>query len=61
MRKRAEFRNEIKTRVSDAIFDRLQLFKELHGIESDSAAMARLLEAALFGVLPLSFLKAKDQ
>lgn len=60
MRKRAEYRNEVKTRVSDAIFDRLQLFKELHGIESDSAAVARILEMALFGVLPLSFLKARE-
>lgn len=61
MRKRAEFRNEIKTRVSDQIFERVQAFKDAQAIDSDSAAVARLLEIALFGVLPLAYRKPDKQ
>lgn len=55
MSKRAEFRNEVKTRIPDDIYDRLQLFKEFNMISSDSEAVAKLLRMALFGVLPAGF------
>ncbi|RDU99199.1 hypothetical protein [Trinickia dinghuensis] len=57
--RRAQFRNEVKTRLSDRIYTGLQAFKRLHGIESDSAAIARLAELQLFGTvgnLPLNLL-----
>lgn len=51
MKKRAEYRNEVKTRLTDEVYERLQIFKRVHGIESDSAALSRLVEMALCGVL----------
>jgi hypothetical protein len=51
MKNRAAYRTEVKTRLTDTVYDRLQLFKQVHGIESDSAALARLIEMGLFGVL----------
>ncbi|RKE35257.1 hypothetical protein B0G76_1318 [Paraburkholderia sp. BL23I1N1] len=51
MRRRAQFRNEVKTRLSDRIYSGLQQFKALQGIDSDSAAMSRLLELQLFGTV----------
>lgn len=51
MSRRAEFRNEVKTRLRDRAYEALQLYKEVHGIDSDSAALARIAEIALFGAV----------
>ncbi|AYJ74325.1 hypothetical protein phiE131_059 [Burkholderia phage phiE131] len=48
---RAEYRNEVKTRLRDPAYEALQTWKALHGIDSDSAALARLAELMLFGVV----------
>lgn len=52
MTRRAEYRNEMKTRVDDDLYDAIQLFKRLHFIESDSAALARIARMLLFGIFP---------
>ncbi len=49
--RRAEFRNEIKTRLRDRAYEALQLYKRVNGIESDSAAVARLVDVAMFGLV----------
>lgn len=51
MRRRASYRNEVKTRLSDRLYCGLQTFKQLKGIESDSAALCRLAEMGLFGTV----------
>lgn len=51
MRRRASFRNEVKTRLPDRTYCGLQAFKRLHGIESDSAALCRLADLQLFGTV----------
>jgi hypothetical protein len=51
-RPRAEFRNEVKTRLRDEVYTRLQEFKQLNFIDSDSAALARLAEMLLCGIVP---------
>jgi len=51
MRRRASFRNEVKTRLPDRTYCGLQAFKKLHGIESDSAALCRLADLQLFGTV----------
>jgi hypothetical protein len=48
---RAAFRNEIKTRVEDPVYEGMQAYKALHGIDSDSAAVARILKLFLFGTV----------
>jgi hypothetical protein len=48
---RAQFRNEVKTRLRDEVYVRLQDFKQAHFIESDSAALARLVEILLCGIV----------
>jgi hypothetical protein len=48
---RAEYRNEVKTRLRDVAYDALQTWKTLQGIDSDSAALARLTELMLFGAV----------
>lgn len=48
---RAAFRNEVKTRVEDPVYDGIQAYKNLHGIDSDSAAVARILKLFLFGTV----------
>lgn len=53
-RPRAEYRNELKTRVRDEVYMRLQDFKQLNFIDSDSQAVARLLEMLLLGIVPAS-------
>jgi hypothetical protein len=50
-RKRAEYRNEVKTRLKDPVFFALQKYKALSGIDSDSAASALIIEQALLGVI----------
>ncbi|GAB3249088.1 hypothetical protein [Chitinimonas naiadis] len=48
---KAEYRNEAKTRLNDTTYDALQNYKALHGLQSDSAAMAHALERYLFGAV----------
>jgi hypothetical protein len=48
---RREYRNEVKTRLPDRTYDALQQYKALHGIDSDSAALARCAELMLLGVI----------
>jgi hypothetical protein len=54
MVRRAEYRNEVKTRLRDEVYTRLQDFKQLNFIDSDSAALARLVEMLLCGIVPPS-------
>lgn len=51
MSRRTEARNEVKTRLSDREYEGMQAFKALHGIESDSAALARITALLLFGTV----------
>jgi hypothetical protein len=51
MSRRTEFRNEVKTRLSDKEFVALQAFKALHGIDGDSAGLARIVRLHLFGAV----------
>lgn len=63
MKKRAEFRNEVKTRLRDRAYEALQHFKVVQGIESDSAAMARITEQFLLGAvgtLPADLIGVSD-
>lgn len=52
MARRAEFRNEVKTRLEDDVYERLQDFKQLNYIDSDSAALNRLVRMLLCGIVP---------
>lgn len=64
MSRRAEYRNEVKTRLRDRVYDALQLYKQVHGIDSDSAALNRLTEVALFGhvgTLPAAIAGVSDE
>ena len=52
---RAPYRNEVKTRLTDLQYHALQRFRAIHGIDSDSSALARAVSIALlglFGMLP---------
>ncbi|TCK87333.1 hypothetical protein B0G74_7872 [Paraburkholderia sp. BL9I2N2] len=60
MRPRAEYRNEVKTRLRDEVYTRLQNFKQLNFIDSDSAALARLAEMLLCGIVPAQRLVVSD-
>lgn len=51
MKKRAEYRNEVKTRLRDEVYERLQAFKRMQGLQSDSAALAKIAEIALCGIV----------
>jgi hypothetical protein len=51
MSRRAEFRNEVKTRLEDPVYEGLQAYKALHGIDHDSAALARIAKLFLFGTI----------
>ena len=55
LKNRAEYRTEVKTRLSDDVYERLQIFKELNYISSDSEALSRLATIALFGLIPAGF------
>lgn len=64
MSRRAEFRNEVKTRLKDRSYDALQAFKQVHGIDSDSAAVARIVDLGLFGMygtLPMPLVDVSDR
>ncbi|WP_081067344.1 hypothetical protein [Burkholderia cepacia] len=51
MSKRAEYKNEVKTRLPDHVYEALAAFRALHGISSESLATARALELFLFGAV----------
>lgn len=51
MSRRTEYRNEVKTRLDDRTYEGMQAFKALNGIESDSAALARMASLMLFGTV----------
>jgi hypothetical protein len=55
MSKPAEHRHEVKKRLTDHVYERLQIFKQIHQIEYDSDALSRIARDALFGVLPPQF------
>jgi hypothetical protein len=48
---RAAFRNEVKTRLEDPVYEGMQAYKALYGIDSDSAALARITKLFLFGTV----------
>jgi hypothetical protein len=50
-RPRAEYRNEVKTRLPDDVYVRLMKFREDNFIESDSKAVERLLRMLLCGIV----------
>ncbi|KWW37892.1 phage portal protein [Cupriavidus metallidurans] len=57
MSRRSEYRNEVKTRLSDDDYAALQAFKAMSGFDSDSAALQRAVRLALrgaVGTLPVS-------
>jgi len=59
MSRRSEYRNEVKTRLSDEDYAALQAFKVMSGFDSDSAALQRAVRLALrgaVGTLPVSLL-----
>lgn len=49
-RPRSEFRNEIKSRVPDHVYEGVQRFRAVQQIDSDSRAISQLLEIALYGM-----------
>ncbi|BEU21596.1 hypothetical protein [Paraburkholderia sp. 22B1P] len=51
MSKRAPFRNEVKSRFDDPTYEALLKYQAIHGIESTSAALARITRMALLGVI----------
>lgn len=61
MARRAEYRNEVKTRLRDDVYTRLQEFKQHQFIESDSAALARLVEMLLCGIVASRRSDVSDQ
>jgi hypothetical protein len=48
---RAVYRNEVKTRLEDPVYEGMQAFKALNGIDTDSAALARITKLFLFGTV----------
>lgn len=51
MARRAAYRNEVKTRLDDRTYEALLRYQALHGVESVSAASARLMGMALLGLI----------
>lgn len=50
-RPRTEFRNEMKTRVPDRVYEGVQRFRDENRIDSESRAISQLLELALYGTV----------
>lgn len=48
-RPRTEFRNELKTRTTDRVYDGLQQYMAANRCASEARAISELLELALFG------------
>lgn len=49
-RPKTEFRNELKTRVTDRTFDAVQRYMQENRCSSEARAISELLEFALFGM-----------
>lgn len=49
-RPRTEFRNELRTRVTDRVYEAVQRYLQVHRCGSEARAIADLLEVALFGM-----------
>lgn len=50
-RPRTAFRNELKTRVTDRVYEGVQRYLTERGCASEARAIAELLEVALFGMV----------
>ena len=50
-RPRTDFRNEMKTRVTDRVWEGVKQFQSENRIDSESRAISKLLEIALFGTV----------
>lgn len=48
-RPKTEFRNEMKTRVSDRVYEGVQRYMHVNRCASEARAISDLLELALFG------------
>lgn len=48
-RPKTEFRNEMKTRVSDRVYESVQRYMRVNRCASEARAISDLLELALFG------------
>lgn len=48
-RPKTEYRNEVKTRVTDPTYDGLQQYMQANRCASEARAISELLELALFG------------
>lgn len=50
-RPKTEFRNELKTRVTDRAYEAVQLYMQSNRCASEARAISDLLELALFGTV----------
>jgi hypothetical protein len=50
-RPKTEFRNELKTRVTDPVYDGVQQYIAANRCSSEARAISELLELALFGTV----------
>lgn len=48
---RAAYRNEVRTRLDDPAYEALLVFQQIHGIDSVSSALARVVKAHLLGMV----------
>lgn len=48
-RPKTEFRNEMKSRVPDRVYEGVKMFQVENGFDSESRAISHLLELALYG------------
>lgn len=53
-RPRTNRNNEVRTRVSDDVYEGMLEFMRLRGISSESEALAILVENALFGLVGMN-------
>jgi len=50
-RPKTDFRNEMKTRVTDTVWEGVKQFQSENRIDSEARAISQLLELALFGTV----------
>jgi hypothetical protein len=50
-RPKTEYRNELKTRVTDTAYEAVQLYMQSNRCASEARAISELLELALFGTV----------
>lgn len=50
-RPKTEFRNEVKTRVTDRAYEAVQMYMQANRCASEARAISDLLELALFGTV----------